>query len=88
MPVGSFPPNAWGLYDMHGNLWEWCQDWYGDYPSGDVTDPVGPDSGSARVYRGGSWRNGAGDCRSANRSGYSPDGRGGILGFRLVRSAP
>jgi formylglycine-generating enzyme required for sulfatase activity len=52
-PVGSFPPNAWGLYDMHGNVWQWCQDWFGDYPPGDVVDPQGPKAGAERVLRGG-----------------------------------
>ncbi len=85
MPVGSFPPNAWGLYDMHGNVWEWCQDWYGDYPDGTIKDPVGPENGRSRVRRGGSWGNGAGGLRSAYRSIYSPGGRSINLGFRLLR---
>ena len=54
-PVGSKLPNPWGLHDMHGNVWEWGQGWYDDYPSGAVTDPTGPSSGSSRVYRGGGW---------------------------------
>src|ERR1019366_4354614 len=54
-PVGSFPANAWGFHDMHGNVWEWCEDWYGDYPKKDVVDPQGAEKGKYRVLRGGSW---------------------------------
>ena len=66
-PVGSFQPNAWGLYDMHGNVWEWCQDRYGDYGKRATTDPTGVDAGSLRVLRGGSWNGDPADCRSAFR---------------------
>jgi formylglycine-generating enzyme required for sulfatase activity len=86
-PVGQKKPNAWGLHDMHGNLYEWCSDWYGDYPRGAVTDPTGPSGGSLRVYRGGSWRGEAADCRSARRLGIAPSYRGN-LGFRLALSSP
>jgi formylglycine-generating enzyme required for sulfatase activity len=82
--VGQKLPNGWGLYDMHGNVYEWCGDWYGDYPSGTVTDPRGPGSGSNRVLRGGSWFSYSLFSRSACRYGTSPGLRTHNLGFRLV----
>ena len=86
-PVGK-KPNAWGLYDMHGNVWEWVQDWYGSdyYSNSPSTDPKGPSSGSNRVSRGGSWLYSAGKCRSANRDNYSPGIRSVNIGFRLLLS--
>jgi formylglycine-generating enzyme required for sulfatase activity len=84
--VGSFAPNAWGLYDMHGNVWEWCWDWYGDYTSGSQTDPGGPYTGADRVLRGGCWYSNGRDLRSAYRGRYYPSNRNVNLGFRLVRS--
>jgi formylglycine-generating enzyme required for sulfatase activity len=84
-PVKSYPPNAWGLYDMHGNVWEWCSDWYGDYPLKKVSDPTGPDSGTEKVRRGGSWFKGGWLCRSANRNFGHPASRYRTLGFRVVR---
>jgi formylglycine-generating enzyme required for sulfatase activity len=83
--VGSFAANRWGLYDMHGNVWEWCWDWYDDYKSGAQTNPLGADSGSIRVARGGSWGSFARYLRSAYRDGHTPSHRDDGLGFRLVR---
>jgi formylglycine-generating enzyme required for sulfatase activity len=86
-PVGTKRPNAWALYDMHGNVWEWCQDWYSEayYRKSPVLDPMGPESGSLRVVRRGSFLNSAGECRHALRTGITPDYISGDLGFRLVR---
>ena len=84
--VGLKKPNPWGLHDMHGNVWEWCSDWYGEKLSGGV-DPIGPEKGSYRVFRGGGWRLDPGFCRSADRSFSShPSARGIILGFRVART--
>ena len=87
-PVGQKAPNAWGLHDMLGNVNEWVQDWYGDYPGGAVTDPGGPGSGSYRVVRGGSWFSFARSCRAPYRLIISPGYRINRLGFRLLRIVP
>ena len=84
--VGQKAPNAWGFYDMLGNVWEWVAGWYGDYPGGFVTDPRGPGSGSSRVRRGGSWRDLAWDCRAPNRDDILPFFDLDSLGFRLLRT--
>ena len=83
-PVGQKQPNAWGLYDMHGNVWEWCSDWYGEYPKGAVSDPRGPKEGSRRVVRGGGWCYEAADCRSAYRYGLDPSRHSFYFGFRVA----
>jgi formylglycine-generating enzyme required for sulfatase activity len=88
LAVGSYKPNAFNLYDMHGNVWEWCEDWYGDYPVGEVTDLRGPATGKYRVIRGGSFVNlgGGPKARSSARIPCTPTARNHNLGFRLART--
>jgi formylglycine-generating enzyme required for sulfatase activity len=87
LPVGSFPPNAFGLYDMNGNLMQWTNDWYGKYNVNDTLNPKGPVTGSNKVYRGGGYRDEAWKCRSAYRgeNGLYPGTRGSGIGFRIVK---
>jgi len=86
--VASLPTNPWGLYEMHGNVWEWCADWFGDYPTEPQIDPQGPQSGASRVLRGGSWNYCGGYVRSAFRLRLEPGRRVGRFGFRLALGQP
>ena len=85
---GSKLPNGWGLFDMHGNVWEWCQDWFSEdyYSRSPTSNPQGPTEGSLRVFRGGCWFSPAGYCRSAYRDWLVPEFRFSHLGFRVARS--
>ena len=83
-PVGTRKPNAWGLYDMHGNVWEWCADWYAPYNAADVDSPRGPDQGTLRVLRGGGWYDEATECRAADRRWSDPTVGSDCDGFRVV----
>jgi formylglycine-generating enzyme required for sulfatase activity len=85
--VGSYPANVLGIFDMHGNVWEWCADWYATYPTGPVVDPSGPTEGSVRVVRGGGWRNRGRFCRAAYRDKYLPEYRDNYYGFRVAFAA-
>lgn len=84
MPVGRFRANAWGLFDMHGNVWEWTNDWYGPYPDGPVENPTGSTVGPKRVIRGGSWHFDANSARCGLRYTHAPQDKGFSLGFRVV----
>ena len=87
-PVGKKLPNAWKIYDLLGNVCEWCQDWYGKYPDQNLENPTGPNAGKQHVRRGGCWSNVAMLCRSANRNRWGDESRLDFMGFRIVMDIP